>query len=98
MAVAALWTAEATSICLALQAVQAGLAEVVATWKQVGVPVQVQAHRTGELLLQDATLIRQGRGHDAFLECDLREMSYMENGWEGVDWDDKRQKIQSETC
>lgn len=65
VAVAALRTTEATSIRLPLQAIQAGLAEVVAARKQVGVPVQVQAHGTGELLLQDAALIRQGRGHDA---------------------------------
>lgn len=63
MAVAALWAAEATSLCLLLQVIQAALAEVVAARKQVGVTVQVQAHWAGELLLQDPGLLRLGEGH-----------------------------------
>lgn len=56
VAVTAFWTAEVTPLCLPLQAIEASLAEVVPARKQVRVPVQVQAHRTGELILKDTGL------------------------------------------
>lgn len=78
MAVAALWAAEATSIRLPLEAVQADFAEVVAARKQVGVAVQVQAHRAGELILEDAGLLRRGRGHVSIY-------TVKEDGWRGME-------------
>lgn len=63
MGLAALWAAEAASLRLPFEAAEADHAEVVAAWQQVGVNVQVQAHRTCELLLQDTRQLRLGRCH-----------------------------------
>lgn len=50
MALSALGATEAASLCLAFEPADAQQAEVVAAGQQVGVPEQVQAHGTGELV------------------------------------------------